>query len=518
MKKNILILVIIVVSTICVNAQIPDLMNYQAIARTGAGNLMANANIGIQITITDGSGGTVLYQERHFPTTNQFGLFTLSIGSGTVITGTFSTISWESVSAFMQVEMDPAGGSNYTTSGISQLLSVPYALYSSKAITSDQWNNSGSNLVNTNLGNVVVGLGVTTTAKLNVGQNVAGDGIKCYVNTSSINDNLINAGSNVSGSFSVRGSGDVGIGVLANPEQQLSVQKGMNIDQAAANDGTLSSTSPGLRFGSNSSEAIASKRTSGTNQYGLDFYTGGVNRMTITNGGRIGIGTITPGGGDLEIGSNIIASVKNVRLNTSANIGSGYDINVGNLENSLRIWCSGTYIRFGSSADAFATTPIDYLAFEPGVSFHPYTDNSMSLGISTNRWTAVYAVNGTIQTSDISHKKNIKTLSYGLKEVLELKPVSYQWKDEKNYLGTGVNLGFIAQELEKVVPDAVVHTINQKDKETGNEPVEKDSYGIKYSELVPVLVNAIQEQQAQIEKLNSKIGDLQHQIILISTK
>jgi hypothetical protein len=86
-------------------------------------------------------------------------------------------------------------------------------------------------------------------------------------------------------------TGNVGIGTT-DPQQNLSVWGGMNIDQSNSNDGSIS---PSLRFGSGSSgEGIASKRTSGGNQYGLDFYNVSVNRMSITSSGKVGIGTDSP--------------------------------------------------------------------------------------------------------------------------------------------------------------------------------------------------------------------------------
>lgn len=66
------------------------------------------------------------------------------------------------------------------------------------------------------------------------------------------------------------------------------------VDPADANDGAILGA-PGLVFGAeNSGEGIASKRTEGGNRWGLDFYTAYVNRMTIANDGRVGIGTLTP--------------------------------------------------------------------------------------------------------------------------------------------------------------------------------------------------------------------------------
>ena len=73
------------------------------------------------------------YAERHFPTTNANGLVSLEIGTGTVINGNFATIDWANGPYFVKTETDLNGGSNYTITGTSQLMSVPYALYAKTA-------------------------------------------------------------------------------------------------------------------------------------------------------------------------------------------------------------------------------------------------------------------------------------------------------------------------------------------------------------------------------------------------
>jgi hypothetical protein len=76
--------------TVAVNAQAPQKFNYQAIARDNAGNEIPGQAVGIRVSILDGGpSGTLVYQETQTKTTNNYGLFTLSIGSGTVVSGTF---------------------------------------------------------------------------------------------------------------------------------------------------------------------------------------------------------------------------------------------------------------------------------------------------------------------------------------------------------------------------------------------------------------------------------------------
>ena len=111
-------------------AQTPEKMSYQAVVRDSVDNLISNQAVGIQISIlqTTASGSSV-YVETQTPTTNVNGLLTLEIGTGTVVSGDFTTIDWAADIYFIKTETDPTGGSNYTVTGTSQLLSVPYALY-----------------------------------------------------------------------------------------------------------------------------------------------------------------------------------------------------------------------------------------------------------------------------------------------------------------------------------------------------------------------------------------------------
>ncbi|HLP13969.1 MAG TPA: hypothetical protein VK177_18700 [Flavobacteriales bacterium] len=111
-------------------SQAPQAFKYQAVARDNGGNLLVNQAVSFRINILSGStSGTSVYAETHTATTNAYGLVTLNVGAGTLVSGSFSSISWGSNNYFIKIELDPAGGTAYALMGTTQLLSVPYALY-----------------------------------------------------------------------------------------------------------------------------------------------------------------------------------------------------------------------------------------------------------------------------------------------------------------------------------------------------------------------------------------------------
>lgn len=117
-------------------AQVPQALNYQAVARKQDGSIVSAQAIGVRFSVLEGStSGTTVYQETHQTLTNNFGLFTVSIGKGNVTSGAFAAINWATGAKFLRVEIAPQGGSNYQLQGVTQLLSVPYALYAEKSGT-----------------------------------------------------------------------------------------------------------------------------------------------------------------------------------------------------------------------------------------------------------------------------------------------------------------------------------------------------------------------------------------------
>lgn len=143
---------IIVITNLLINTfvygQSPDKMSYQAVIRNSSNALVVSHTVGMRISILQGSAtGTEVYAESQTPTTNANGLVSIEIGNGPG----FASINWAAGPYFIKTETDPTGGTNYTISGTSQLLSVPYSLNAKTAETADY--NNLSNLPTLNIAN-----------------------------------------------------------------------------------------------------------------------------------------------------------------------------------------------------------------------------------------------------------------------------------------------------------------------------------------------------------------------------
>ena len=124
----------------------------------------------------------------------------------------------------------------------------------------------------------------------------------------------------------------------------------------------------------------------------------------------------------------------------------------------------------------------------------PGVDDLHDLGSSGARWDDIYATNGVIQTSDERLKNNIENMQYGLDELLQMRPVTFNWISEPN---GDTKLGLIAQEVQNVIPEVVID----------------ESYmGIRYADLVPVLIKGAQDQYNEVvsieDTLSSEIDEI----------
>jgi hypothetical protein len=474
MKKTITFLALF--ASLTIFAQAPQKMSYQSVLRNSSDVLLANTAVGMRISILQGSAaGTAVYVETQTPSTNSNGLVSLEIGGGSPVTGTFSSINWGANTYFIKTETDPTGGTNYTITGTSQLLSVPYALYAQ---------NSGNNLQQ------VVTAGNIATRTLT---HSSPNGILL---NNTYNSNVMTSyyglRSNLS-STSGYSHGLLGLSNGVNPDYNIGV-RGWGANADLENIGLI-----GTAIGSGNANnygvwGVASNAINANNNRGVF----GEALATTETGGNVGVEGNATG-----------SSWQNAGI-----VGSSYgDIS----ENG---W------NFGAIGVAYAPSAIGtvYGVFGSGsggsVNYAGFFDGNVT-------------VTGTfVQPSDRKLKKDIHSVTSALDKIQALQPVSYYYDETKSSLNLSKNLqyGFIAQDLEAVFPNLVTNQIkynpdfskskrklkfdangeiiNDKESEESqkqaNESKKEEFKGINYTGLISILTQGIKEQQEQIEALKAK--------------
>lgn len=164
MRKALITLIIVCISVFSIVGQNTLGFNYQAVIRNSSGEVVADQQVGIEISILQGStSGEVIYTEVFTPETNSFGLINLIIGSGSAKVGTFESINWALADFFIKIAVDINGGTSYVEMGTTQLLSVPFANYAfSSASGTTSWNDQAESVTTSKK----VGIGTETPTSM----------------------------------------------------------------------------------------------------------------------------------------------------------------------------------------------------------------------------------------------------------------------------------------------------------------------------------------------------------------
>jgi hypothetical protein len=339
------------------------------------------------------------------------GLYSIAFGNGPIANGFSSTAMGTNTAA--SANFSTAMGINTTASGISSTAMGNKTIASGNVSTAMGNNTNASGDNSTSMGN-------NTKSK-----SYGGLAVGLYNDStnapSATNFNTLNrifqigngtADGARSNAMTVLQNGNVGIGTT-DPNYMLTVKNDIDLDNSDANAGTIANA---LKFGGgNTGEAIGSNRTTATNQFGLDFYTNSVNRLAISLGGNIGIGTTGP--------------TAKLSVNGSAN-------------NATGTW--------GVFSDARVKT------------------------ITSN-------------------------FTDGLNVIRQINPVIFNYNDNAPFKTSDAQIGIVAQELEKIAPYMVSkQAYNQF---TDLREVNNQAY-------VFLLINAVKEQQQQIDRLEKLVTEL----------
>lgn len=269
----------------------------------------------------------------------------------------------------------------------------------------------------------------------------------------------------------------VGVGInVASPAYALEVNSNGGIYGISHIDGTIrTSTYNGTLTGGGVGGSIG---TESDHPFYIYVANSG-EKATFLQNGNVGIGTNTP---QKRLEAYHPSDYKVLRL-SSGQGGAGIEMVSQTSDDWMMTSWLGSLFLTWSNNDF--SSQVDQYNFST-TAFVPWADNTKTLGSASKRWTSVHAVNGTIQTSDKHLKENIRTLPYGLQEVMRLRPVAYSWKSD----ASSKKIGLIAQEVQQVIPEVVS---------------DGEYLGLNYGELVPVLINAIQEQEKNIRQLETKV-------------
>lgn len=174
--KKLLTLLAALYLVLTLQAQPPQKISYQAVVRNSTNALVTNQPVGVKITILQGSAtGTPVFAETHTPTTNANGLINIVIGTGSPAINGLLDVVWSTGPYFIKTEIDPAGGTAYSITSTSELLSVPYALYAKKA--------ESTNLLNLPFAGSSHSINNAFSVKNNNGIAIVGWGDDAYGNT-----------------------------------------------------------------------------------------------------------------------------------------------------------------------------------------------------------------------------------------------------------------------------------------------------------------------------------------------
>jgi len=206
-------------------------------------------------------------------------------------------------------------------------------------------------------------------------------------------------------------------------------------------------------------------------------------RMRITQSGNVGIGNTSPSNGLSVTGNADFSGKLGIGTTTpwtnlsiaalSSNTAPLFTISTSTAS------ATSTALLIDSNGNVGIGTSSPTTALQVNGSITPNADNAFTNGNATYKWSVVYATNGTIQTSDERLKENIATTTYGLDQIMQLRPVSFTWIAQPQQ---GTKLGFIAQEVQPILPE----TVN-----TGDDA--NHTLGLTYSEFIPIIVRAIQQ-------------------------
>jgi hypothetical protein len=417
MNRLLLSFVLAIITFMHTSAQAPKGINYQGVARDNEGKPIVSKNISVRISILKNAvNGETEYAETHKPQTNQFGLFSLIIGQGTAGTGSFAFVSWAVGNKWLQIEIDPEGGSSFQLAGSQQLMSVPYAFYS-------EYSGNGANLT------AGQGIAIQDGVISNTGDN----------DNNSTNELITSASLTADKKLRITDAGgtkEVDLNTIANTDNQslsltgstLTISGGNTVDLSSVLSGNAQNLSLGTSAGTNRTINItdgtsvtldvADNDNNSTNEIQALTKTGAT--INLSNGG----GSVTLN--DDNATNEIQALTKSGSTISLSNGGGSVTLNDDNATNEIQTLTKvGATISLSNGGGAItlnddnATNEIQDLALNTATNILSLTNDATTVDLTSYKQNLTYTP-GTNNLA-ISGGNNV-TLSTTLAQVLNTNP------------------------------------------------------------------------------------------------
>ncbi len=544
----------IIMSLIAISLLQAQGFNYQTIVRDASGNALANTVVHLRFEIYEGStGGTLLYAETHNPSTDDYGFLSVTVGSGTVETGTIASINWQAGPKILSVLCGDTANGPYNEIGNSQINNSTFAgpqglkgeigpvgpagpqgpkgdagkdgsgvtivgsIPNAAALDPDYSGNVGDMVITEDTGTGYVWDGTMWVA---VGQIQGPAGPVGPVGP--VGPQGIAGIAGVTGNTGPQGpQGDPGPAGPVGPVGPQGIA-GITGNQGPQGDpgptgptGPAGPVGPQGIAGNTGPQGPAGTYTAGTGITIASNTISATNTTAIWNANQLQGRNVSAGAPTqgfvlkwFPFNTQQWEAAPDNDSNPWVNVSGGIENNgVRVLSSELRFGAGGGNVEGTSTSVMLGVNGTSYVGYYNATSeFGPENHNVTRLGSSSFRWSEIWSTNGLNQSSDKRLKKDIQPLTLALNKVMEMNPVSYHWiKDDGN-----THLGFLAQELEQVLPEVVRKPEVNRTTTDGRTPAKgEDLYAVNYSEIIPVLVKAIQEQQNQIRDLEQKIKVLE---------
>ncbi len=488
--KSVLIALYIIMGVSAAMAQLPQLINYQAVVRNQQGQPLQNTRVNFQFQINDSANaGIAAFTETDTVTTNQFGLATIGIGKS----GALGTVAWATGSKYLQVGVDITGGTNFVNMGTSQLLSVPYALYAGNGVAGPT---GATGLAGATGSNGVTGAtGITGPQGATGAYGAAGPtgatGAPGSLNAwgltgntgTTFGTNFVGTIDNADLMFKVSGSQ---AGFVENNNANKSTALGyLALAQEQPNMGS-NNTALGFRVLANDTTGYGN---TGLGQVALNINASGYYNTAV---GMQALATTTTGNGNTALGA--FTYPESVGADTISNW-TGLGAGVGTLAS-------------GSNMIELGNTSVSVIRGE--VNFTTYSDQRIKDNVTEN----VPGLDFINRLRPVTYNLNIHKQNAILKARSNKRDYDFTGKYDIEKIRM---TGFIAQQVEQAAK-ATGYDFSGVVKPANNN----DLYSLKYSEFVVPLVKAVQqldkskdEQQKTIDELRQLVLKQQQQMELM---